>query len=60
MQVVALLLYPYCLEMMGRGGRGVLIVEDRLFDIMAQGGGWALVRSRAWALVRGNTVYVCD
>ena len=38
----------------------MLIVEDRLFDIMARGGGWALVRSRACALVRENTVYVCD
>ena len=37
----------------------MLIVADRLFDIMARGG-WALVRSRACALVRGNTVYVCD
>ena len=46
---------------MGRGGGCFNIVEDRLFDIMArEGGGGALVRSRACALVRGNTVYVCD
>ena len=47
---------------MGRGGGCFNIVEDRLFDIMARegGGGGALVRSRACALVRGNTVYVCD
>ena len=45
---------------MGRGGGCFNIVEDRLFDIMARvgrggGGVWALVRSRACALVR----YMC-
>ena len=47
---------------MGSGGGCFNIVVDRLFDIMARvgAGGGARVRSRACALVRGNTVYVCD